>query len=217
MRVGLQHVRQSPRMKVVLLRIFLFFLQSTGVMALLPLMAATCTAAAPAPSRDAGCHRPRRGRIVACMRRLARALRRATVRSSLRHAAARARRRRLRRSRPTCGCAAGMVVAGMAWISPPTRSPWRRRWLPDWVRARGMSIYQMALMGGAAAGSRCGARSRLGSTCAARCWPRQRSACCGAGDAPPVDRSPTSPISAAGAGGSVARAGVAHRRPTTAR
>ncbi|HVK31832.1 MAG TPA: MFS transporter, partial [Burkholderiaceae bacterium] len=39
MRIGMQHVRQSPRMKAVLTRIFLFFLQSTALMALLPLIA----------------------------------------------------------------------------------------------------------------------------------------------------------------------------------
>ena len=39
MRVGLQHVLQAPRMRVVLLRIFLFFLQSTSLTALLPLVA----------------------------------------------------------------------------------------------------------------------------------------------------------------------------------
>ena len=39
MRVGLQHVMQSPRMRDVLMRIFLFFLQSTSLTALLPLVA----------------------------------------------------------------------------------------------------------------------------------------------------------------------------------
>ncbi|MFN3988441.1 MAG: MFS transporter, partial [Rhodocyclaceae bacterium] len=39
MRVGLQHVVQSPRMRAVLVRIFLFFLQSTSLTALLPLIA----------------------------------------------------------------------------------------------------------------------------------------------------------------------------------
>ena len=39
MRVGWQHVMQSPRLKVVLLRIFLFFLQSSALLALLPLVA----------------------------------------------------------------------------------------------------------------------------------------------------------------------------------
>ena len=39
MRVGLQHVRQSPRMRVVVLRVFLFFLQASALLALLPLVA----------------------------------------------------------------------------------------------------------------------------------------------------------------------------------
>ena len=39
MRVGLQHVVQSPPMRAVLLRIFLFFLQSASLTALLPLVA----------------------------------------------------------------------------------------------------------------------------------------------------------------------------------
>ena len=40
MRTGINFAAQSPRLKVVLLRIFLFFLQSTALMALLPLVAA---------------------------------------------------------------------------------------------------------------------------------------------------------------------------------
>src|SRR4029453_10988508 len=39
MRVGLQYVRQSGRMRAVLLRISLFFLHSTALLALLPLVA----------------------------------------------------------------------------------------------------------------------------------------------------------------------------------
>jgi quinol monooxygenase YgiN/branched-subunit amino acid transport protein len=47
-----------------------------------------------------------------------------------------------------------MVVMGMAWISVAnTLTVAAQSMLPDWVRARGMSIYQMALMGGSAAGS----------------------------------------------------------------
>ena len=45
--------------------------------------------------------------------------------------------------------------------------------LPDWVRARGMSIYQMAMMGSSAAAPRCGARSRPGPACARACSPRR--------------------------------------------
>ena len=39
MRVGVQYVRQSPRMRAALLRVAVFFLQSTGLLALLPLVA----------------------------------------------------------------------------------------------------------------------------------------------------------------------------------
>ena len=39
MRVGLQFVRQSQRMRAMLLRVFLFFLHSTALLALLPLLA----------------------------------------------------------------------------------------------------------------------------------------------------------------------------------
>ena len=47
-----------------------------------------------------------------------------------------------------------MVLLGMAWISVANSLVIAAQSaMPDWVRARGMSIYQMALMGGAAAGS----------------------------------------------------------------
>jgi branched-subunit amino acid transport protein len=48
----------------------------------------------------------------------------------------------------------GMVVAGVAWISVANSLTVAAQMaLPDWVRARGMSIYQMALMGSTAAGA----------------------------------------------------------------
>ncbi len=47
-----------------------------------------------------------------------------------------------------------MVAAGMAWITVANAlTVTAQLALPDWVRARGMSIYQMALMGGSAAGA----------------------------------------------------------------
>jgi quinol monooxygenase YgiN len=47
-----------------------------------------------------------------------------------------------------------MVFIGMAWISVANSLTVSAQIaMPNWVRARGMSIYQMALMGGAAAGS----------------------------------------------------------------
>jgi hypothetical protein len=47
-----------------------------------------------------------------------------------------------------------MAVAGMAWITTAnTLSVSAQFGLPDWVRARGMSMYQMAIMGASAAGA----------------------------------------------------------------
>ena len=47
-----------------------------------------------------------------------------------------------------------IVVLGMAWISTANSLTLSAQMaLPNWVRARGMAIYQMALMGGAAMGS----------------------------------------------------------------
>jgi quinol monooxygenase YgiN/branched-subunit amino acid transport protein len=47
-----------------------------------------------------------------------------------------------------------MFVGGMAWISVANAlAVSAQAALPDWVRARGMSLYQVSLMGGAAAGS----------------------------------------------------------------
>jgi quinol monooxygenase YgiN len=46
------------------------------------------------------------------------------------------------------------LLVGMAWISVANSLAVAAQLaMPNWVRARGMSIYQMALMGGAAAGS----------------------------------------------------------------
>jgi len=47
-----------------------------------------------------------------------------------------------------------MVLAGMAWISAAnTLTVSAQMVLPGWVRARGMAVYQMCLMGGTAAGA----------------------------------------------------------------
>jgi quinol monooxygenase YgiN len=47
-----------------------------------------------------------------------------------------------------------MAVIGMAWISVANSlTVAAQQAMPDWVRARGMSMYQMSLMGAAAAGS----------------------------------------------------------------
>jgi len=154
MRVGLQHVMQAPRMRGVLIRIFLFFLQSTSLTALLPLIAKRshagdagtftlllaamgCGAIATAlylPRLRANVGRDQFVRWGTCVHALA------SVTVVL---------------APTLWLAVpAMAVAGMAWIATANSLTLAAQMaLPNWVRARGMSIYQMALMGGSAAGA----------------------------------------------------------------
>ncbi|MFO1336720.1 MAG: MFS transporter [Burkholderiaceae bacterium] len=154
MRVGWQHVMQSPRMRAVLLRIFLFFLQSTALMALLPLIARQLHGGGPASFTV----------LLACLGggAITAALlfpkwRRRFDRDqfvrygTLVHAAMSLV---VVFSPQVWFALPAMVVAGMAWISTANSLTISAQLaLPNWVRARGMSIYQMALMGGSAAGS----------------------------------------------------------------
>jgi len=153
-RVGVQHVRQSPRMKVVLLRVALFFMQSSALLALLPLVAMGLDGG------NAGSFTL----LLACMGVGAvfaavqltwlreRMSFDAMVRwGSLLQAAATVV---VALAPDVWWAAPAMLVAGMAWISVANSLTISAQFaLPDWVRARGMSIYQMGLMGGAAAGA----------------------------------------------------------------
>ena len=154
MRVGLQHVAQSPRMRAVLLRVFLFFLQISALVAMLPLIALQLhgggagTFTVMLACMGAGAI----GAVMAFPWLRARFGADAFVLGgTLLHALA--------------SCAVvlapwpglafpAMVLAGMALIATAnTLAVAAQLVLPDWVRARGMSFYQMALMGGSAAGS----------------------------------------------------------------
>lgn len=154
MRVGLQHVAQSPRMRSVLIRIFLFFLQSTSLTALLPLVARNLHGG------DAGTFTL----LLAAMGvgAVATALYLPRLRQNV------SRDRFVRWGTGVHALAAvtvvfapslwlavpAMAVAGMAWIATANSLTLAAQMaLPNWVRARGMSIYQMALMGGSAAGA----------------------------------------------------------------
>ncbi|BAL22537.1 MFS transporter [Azoarcus sp. KH32C] len=154
MRVGLQHVLQSPPMRRVLARIFLFFLQSTSLTALLPLVARNVHGGG-AGSYTLLLAAMGSGAVFAALNlaRLRQKLEReAFVRwGTLTHAACAV----VVVLVPTLWLAVpAMVVAGMAWISTANSlTVAAQMGLPNWVRARGMSIYQMALMGGSAAGA----------------------------------------------------------------
>jgi MFS family permease len=154
MRVGLQFVSQSSRLKAVLLRIFLFFLHSTALLALLPLVArgleggnaATFTvllAAMGAGAITAAMFLPR---LRQAMTRDRLVMRGAMVQSAAMATVA--------FSTNVYVAAPAMFLAGAAWITTAnTLTVSAQLALPDWVRARGMSIYQMAVMGASATGA----------------------------------------------------------------
>lgn len=153
-RVGIQHVRQSPHIQRIMLRVFVFFLQSTALLALLPLIArrfrdgdaSTFTLLIAAMGL---------GAIVTALvlpRVRSRMTRDELVRNgSLLHAAA----TMAMAFAPNLWVAVpAMLAAGSAWITVANSLTVAAQMaLPDWVRARGMSIVQMSIMLGTALGA----------------------------------------------------------------
>lgn len=154
MRVGLQFVRQSPRMRAVLWRISVFFLHATALLALLPLLAkgleggGAGTFTLLLASMGAGA-------ITAAM--FLPRLRQALARDALvmRGTALQAAATGVMAVAPNVYVAVpAMFVGGMAWITTANSlSVSAQLALPNWVRARGMSIYQMSIMGSTALGA----------------------------------------------------------------
>ena len=154
MRVGVQFVRQSPRMRAVLWRISIFFLHATALLALLPLLAkgleggGAGTFTLLLASMGAGA-------ITAAM--FLPRLRQAMARDVLviRGTALQAAATGVMAVAPNVYVAVpAMFVGGMAWITTANSlSVSAQLALPNWVRARGMSIYQMAIMGSTALGA----------------------------------------------------------------
>lgn len=154
MRVGLQYVRQSGRLRAILLRISLFFLHSTALLALLPLVArgfpggeagtfTVLLASMGGGAIGAALLMPRiRGWLPLRERVLVGTAVQAVAAAVVAFA-------------PTIHVAVpAMAFAGMAWITVANSLTVAAQMaLPDWVRARGMSIYQMALMGSTAVGA----------------------------------------------------------------
>ncbi|MEO5672784.1 MAG: MFS transporter [Ramlibacter sp.] len=153
-RVGIQFVWQSSRLRAVLLRISLFFLHSTALLALLPLVARSL------PGGAAGTFTLLLasmgvGAIIAAllMQRIRALMSPQTlllVGTVLQSGSALA----VAFAPNTYIAVPAMALSGMAWISVANSLTVAAQMaLPDWVRARGMSIYQMALMGSTAAGA----------------------------------------------------------------
>ena len=154
MRVGLQHVQQSPRMRAVLVRIFLFFLQTTALTALLPLIARQLGGGASTFTLLLAAMGV--GAVIVALFLLpmlrGRLGRDEIVRwGTVVHACAAV----IVVLSPTIWLAVpAMMVAGMMWLTVANSLTLAAQMaLPNWVRARGMSIYQMSLMGGSAAGA----------------------------------------------------------------
>ncbi len=154
LRTGLAFTAQSPQFRQVLLRIFLFFIQASALSAMLPLVARELHGGGPTTytlmlsclgggAIIAALLFPRwrvrynRDQFVAYGTLMQAGLSSLIVTSS-----------------EVWIALPAMVVLGMAWISVANSlTITAQSMLPDWVRARGMSIYQTSMMGGAAAGS----------------------------------------------------------------
>jgi MFS family permease len=154
MRLGWQFVRESPRMRDALVRTSGFFVHAAALFALLPLVGkrlgtgdahvyTLLLASMGAGAIVAASQLPRlRERFdrdqVAVIGSLLTAVGTAGVAIA-----------------PSAWVAApSMLVAGVAWIMCANSTTVAAQLaLPDWVRARGMSIYQMAIMGGSALGA----------------------------------------------------------------
>jgi MFS family permease len=153
-RVGLQHIRESPVMRAVLIRVATFFVFSTALLALLPLVAKglpggnagmfTLLLAAIGSGAIMGAVFLPRLRQFVSRDQLVRNGTLAQAATMLAAAFA-----------PNFYAAApAMIVAGAAWISVANSLTVAAQMaLPDWVKARGMSIHQMAMMGGSALGA----------------------------------------------------------------
>jgi MFS family permease len=153
-RVGLQYAKESAHLKGVLVRVSIFFFTSTGLVALLPLVAR-------------GLHGGGAGTFTVLLASMGMGAIVSTV------FLPQLRRRFSRDVLVLCGAALqsvamivialtptiwvavpAMLCAGGAWITTAnTLSVSAQMGLPNWVRARGMSMFQMAIMGASAIGA----------------------------------------------------------------
>ena len=154
MRVGLQYVAQSYHLKGVLIRIAIFFFHSTALMALLPLVARQIEGG------DAGTFTV----LLAAMGAGAIAstfalprLRQAWSRDKLVLVSAVTQALTMAVMAVNTSLWLGvpaMAIGGAAWLTAANSlSVSAQMSLPDWVRARGMSMFQMAIMGASASGA----------------------------------------------------------------
>ncbi len=155
MRVGVQYVRQSMRIRIVLLRVSMFFLQSIALMALLPLIARRLHGG-DAASFTLLLASMGFGAILAALLVMPRLRGNVSRDDIVRYGTLlQAAATLVVAFSPNLWVASpAMMAGGVAWLSVAnTLSVSAQSALPDWVRARGMSIFQMALMGSSAIGA----------------------------------------------------------------
>jgi MFS family permease len=155
MRLGWQYVRESKRMKDAIVRTAAFFLNSTALLALLPLEAKRMSTGAGATTYTLLLASLGLGAITAAFN-----LQRVRGRWNSDQLALYGS---IVQAFATVGVAMSpnvwlaspaMFVGGLAWITVANSVTVAAQLaLPDWVRARGMSIYQMAIMGSSALGA----------------------------------------------------------------
>ncbi|HST00309.1 MAG TPA: MFS transporter, partial [Usitatibacter sp.] len=153
MRLGWQFVRESQRMRNAVVRTASFFVHSTALLALIPLVAKQLGGGAEEYTLLFSClgigaifsatQLPKmRGRWNRDQ---------IAVGGSILHAVATAG---VAFAPNTWFAAPAMFAGGMGWIVVANSVTVAAQLaLPDWVRARGMAIYQMAIMGGSALGA----------------------------------------------------------------
>ena len=154
MRLGWQYVRESRRMRDALVLTSSFFVHATALIALLPLVArrmgeggaGTYTLLLASLGAGAVIAATQLPRLRVHWNRDQLALRGSLLQSAATLAVAFA---------PNLWVAApAMFLGGVAWIVVANSVTVAAQLaLPNWVRARGMSIYQMSIMGGSAVGA----------------------------------------------------------------
>ncbi len=159
MRVGLQFVKESPRMHAVLLRTICYFLLAAAIMALLPLTAQRLDHGT-ASSGSAGTFTVLlasmgAGAILGAMLlpRIRQLL--SNERMVLAGVSTQSLATLIVAFAPHISIAIlGMLLSGLALLATAnTLGVAAQMALPNWVRARGMSIYQMSIMGSTAIGA----------------------------------------------------------------
>jgi MFS family permease len=155
MRLGFQFARESHRLRSALVRTAFFFLHSTAIFALLPLVAKRLGGGAGAQTYTLLLSSLGVGAIIIATQlpRFRSRWNRDQVAfgGSLLNAFGIAG---LAYAPDTWIAAVAMVLAGAAWIMVANSVTIAAQLaLPDWIRARGMAIYQMSIMGGAALGA----------------------------------------------------------------